>query len=186
MNLEEKTTATREIFNGRIIRVREDDVVLPDGTPAKREIVEHNGGVAVAAIDEDGKMLMVKQFRKPFERVTLEIPAGKLEKGENPMECGMRELREETGYIADTLTHLGTIYPTPAYCEEKINIYFADNLKKSQQSLDDDEFLEVYRYSVDELYEMVIGGEICDAKTVCAILRVKLLYSEGRLNDGKK
>lgn len=186
MHFEEKTIDTKEIYSGRIIHVKVDKVLLPDGKPTTREIVEHNGGVAVAAIDEDGKMLMVRQFRKPFERVTLEIPAGKLEKGEDPEECGRRELHEETGYIAKSMTHLGTIYPTPAYCSEKINIYFTNDMEKSAQMLDDGEFLDICRYTVDELYRMVETGEICDAKTAYAILRVKILDTEGRSNNGEK
>ena len=178
MNLEEKTIGTQEVFNGRIIRVRVDKVELADGQISSREIVEHNGGVAVAALNEEGKLLMVKQYRKPFECVTLEIPAGKLEKGEDPEKCGRRELHEETGYVAKDMVKLGELYPTPGYCAEKITVYFTKDMEKSSQMLDDDEFLDVCSYTIDDLYKMVENGEIRDAKTAYAILRLKIMQNE--------
>lgn len=177
MNFEEKTISTENVFKGRIIDVNIDTVTLPDGRTAKRELVLHHGGVGVLAFDEDGKVLLVKQYRKPYDEVVLEIPAGKLEDGENPEECGRRELKEETGYIAKKMELLFTLYPSPGYCSEKIYVYFASETEKAKQELDDGEFLEVYRYSVDELFEMLCRNEIHDSKTVAAILKAKLIKS---------
>jgi len=179
MNFEEKTVSSKDIFCGRIIKVKLDMVKLPDGTLAERELVEHNGGVAVLAFDEDGKILMVEQYRKPYDELTIEIPAGKLEPGENPEECGMRELHEETGYIADEMELLFIMYPTPGYCSEKLYIYRAKGLTKAEQMLDDDEYLNVQRYSIDDAYEMVCEQKIRDAKTVCAVLKAKLIEERG-------
>lgn len=175
MELTEKTLKTNRIFEGRVINLRVDTVSLPDGKEAEREIVEHNGGVAVLAFDEDGKILTVKQYRIPYNEVTIEIPAGKLEIGENPEECGRRELHEETGYIAKEMELLFTLYPSPGYCSEKIYIYYAKNTEKADQKLDEDEYLDVCRYSVNELYKMLSAGEIRDAKTIAAVLKAKLI-----------
>ena len=177
MNFEEKTISTKNIFKGRIINVNVDTVELPNGKTAERELVFHNGGVGILAFDEDNKVLLVKQYRKPYNEMLLEIPAGKLEIGEDPLEAGIRELREETGYIAKKMELLFTLYPTPGYCSEKLYIYFASEIEKATQELDEDEFLEVYRYSLDELFEMLERNEINDAKTVAAILKAKLIKS---------
>ncbi len=175
MNFEEKTVSSKNIFSGRIINVKLDMVKLPDGTLAERELVEHRGGVAVLAFDEDGNILMVEQYRKPYDEVTIEIPAGKLEAGEDPKECGMRELHEETGYIAGDAELLLMMYPTPGYCSEKLYIYLAKDIEKAEQMLDEDEYLNVLRFSVDEAYEMVCTQKIRDAKTVAAVLRAKIM-----------
>lgn len=179
MNFEEKTVSSKNIYNGKIINVKLDVVKLPDGTLAERELVEHHGGVAVLAFDEDGKVLMVEQYRKPYDELTIEVPAGKLEVGEEPLECGMRELHEETGYIAGEMELLFIMYPTPGYCSEKLYIYHAKNLIKAEQMLDEDEYLNVLRYDIDEAYDMVRGQKIRDAKTVAAILMAKLMRKEG-------
>ena len=175
MKLFEKTLTKKYIHNGKIINLRVDEVELENGKHAIREVVEHHGGVCVAALDENGFLLMVKQFRYPYGEALLEIPAGKLEKGENPEECGKRELEEETGYTAEKLLDLGKLYPTPAYVDEVIHMYYAVNLSKTAQHLDADEFLSVERIPLEEAVKMVLNGEIRDAKTQVAVLKLKEL-----------
>ena len=178
MELTEKTLSTKEIFDGRVVKVRIDTVELPDGRQQEREVIKHPGGVGVIALDEDDNVLLVRQFRAGAKKVLLEIPAGKLEYGENPEDCGKRELSEETGYSAKEFHHLARFYVTPAYCEEIINVYSAKNLVKTGQHLDDDEFLNVEKIPFDKLYEMVLAGEIEDAKTVIAVLKLKAAKEE--------
>ena len=173
MDLIEKTVSTEEIFDGRVVKLRVDKVELPDGKLQTREVISHPGGVGVIAMDDENNVLMVKQFRPGAKGVLLEIPAGKLEYGENPEECGRRELSEETGFIANEFSHLAKFYVTPAYCEEIINIYFARNLVPSKQHLDEGEFLDVLKIPFDELYEKVINNEIKDGKTIIAVLKLK-------------
>ena len=171
MNLTEKTIATREIFSGRIIHIKEDTVLLPNGKTAGRELVIHNGGVGVIAVDEDKNVFMVEQYRKPYDEVVLEIPAGKLEKDEDPFCAGKRELAEETGYTAENFTFLGKSYPSPGYCSEIIHLYLAQNLSYVGQHLDADEFVEVKKIPLDTLVQMLMNNEIADAKTEIAILK---------------
>lgn len=173
MNFEEKTISTETIYDGKIIKVRREQVELPDGRRAERELVGHYGGVGVIAVDENNEVFMVSQYRIAAKSMMLEIPAGKLEYGENPLECGKRELIEETGYRAKEFTHLGEYYATPGYCEEKLNIYLARDLEFVGQNLDVGEFLNVKKYSLDELYKKVMKNEIYDAKTAIAILKAK-------------
>lgn len=175
MKLFEKTLAKNYIHNGKIINLRVDEVELENGKHTIREVVEHHGGVCVAALDENGLLLMVKQFRYPYGEVLLEIPAGKLEKGEDPKECGKRELEEETGYTAEKLTDLGKLYPTPAYVDEVIHMYYAEKLSKTAQHLDADEFLSVERIPLEQAVKMVLNGEIRDAKTQVVVLKLKEL-----------
>lgn len=173
MDLIEKTIFSEEIFDGKVVKLRVETVKLPDGSIQTREVIRHPGGVGVIAIDDENNVLMVKQFRPGAKGVLLEIPAGKLEYGENPEECGRRELSEETGFIANEFSHLAKFYVTPAYCEEIINIYFARNLVPSKQNLDEGEFLDVLKIPFDELYSMVINNEITDGKTIIAVLKLK-------------
>ena len=175
MKLFEKTLSQDYKYNGRIINLRVDEAQLENGKTALREVVEHHGGVCIAALDEDGCLLMVRQFRYPYGEVLLEIPAGKLEKGEDPLECGKRELEEETGYVAERFTDLGKLYPTPAYVTEVIHMYYAENLTKTAQRLDADEFLSVEHVPLADAVEMVMSGEIRDSKTQVAILKLKEL-----------
>lgn len=173
MNFEEKTIACEEIFDGKVISVRKETVMLPDGRKASRELIGHPGGVGIIPIDGDGNVYMVKQYRKAAKMAMLEIPAGKLEYGENPLECGKRELIEETGYRSEEFILLGEYFATPGYCEEKLTVYLARNLTFVGQNLDDGEFLNVSKYSLDELYKMVMNNEIYDAKTAIAILKAR-------------
>lgn len=178
MDFTEKTVDTREIYNGRIIHVKEDTVQLPDGTLAGRELVMHHGGVGIIAVDEDRNVLCVRQYRKPYDEMVLEIPAGKLEPGEEPKAAGVRELREETGYDAEKITYLGKYYPTPGYCSEIISLYLAENLSYVGQNLDDGEFIEVEKIPLNTLVDMTMNNEIFDAKTAIAILKADKIINK--------
>ena len=178
MDYKEKTINSKRVYDGTIINVCIEDVKLPDGRVAKREIVEHNGGVGVIALDEDNCTYMVRQYRVPARDMMLEIPAGKLERGEDPLECGKRELIEETGYKAKEFVHLGEYFVTPGYCCERINIYFARGLEFVGQNLDDGEFVNVEKYHIDDLYNMVMNNEIYDMKTAIAILKAKAMVDK--------
>ena len=175
MELTEKRISSQEIFSGRILHVRRDTVELPDGGQSFREVVDHPGGVCVLALDDKNRALLVKQFRYPYERVLTEIPAGKLEVGEDPEKAALRELREETGAIPGTFQSLGELYPSPGYCGEIIRMYLAQELTFGEASLDEGEFLNVERMDFDELVALALAGEIRDAKTVAAVLKAKLL-----------
>ncbi len=178
MDFTEKTISTREIYNGRIVHLKEDTVLLPDGKTAGRELVVHSGGVGVIAIDGDGNVLTVTQYRKPYDELVLEIPAGKLEPGEEPKAAGLRELREETGYAAEKCTFIGKSYPTPGYCSEIIHLYLAENLSWKGQQLDEGEFVEVKKIPLDTLVEMVMNNEIFDAKTCIAVLKADRIINK--------
>ncbi len=179
MHLEEKTVSSEQIFDGRVVKLFHDHVELEDGTIATRELIKHPGGVCVVPLDEDGNVLFVKQFRYPHQRVMTEIPAGKLEWDESHYECGLRELKEETGCTCDNYTYLGSLVPTPAYCGEVIHMYLARGLHYGSQSLDEDEFLDVEKIPLDKAVEMIMNNEIADSKTQIAILKTKLLIEAG-------
>ncbi len=181
MDMFEKTLNEKEIFNGKIIRVHLDDVELSDGSKSFREIVEHSGGVCVAPITDNGELIFVRQFRYPFKKVLWELPAGKLEKGENPLEAGLRELEEECGVECEKVIDLGTIYPTVAYCSEIIYLFAATGLKPKKQKLDEGEFLVLETMTIEKATEMVMNGEISDAKTVALVLKISKLKSEGKI-----
>ncbi len=167
----EKTLSSEEIYNGAIITVHRDEVELINGKTSTREVVEHNGGVGVIAVDTDDYVPMIRQYRYPFGAEVLEIPAGKLERGEEPFACAVRELSEETGLEAGEFMPLGKILPSPGYCHEVLHIYLARDLRHGTAHLDADEFLSVERYPLTTLYDMVMSGEIEDAKSVIAILK---------------
>ncbi len=171
MNLTEKTIDTKEIFSGRIIHVKEDIVLLPNGKTAGRELVLHSGGVGIIALDDENNVCMVEQYRKPYDEVVLEVPAGKLEAGEDPLDAAKRELSEETGYTAEKFTFLGNCYPSPGYCSEIIHLYLAENLSFVGQHLDPGEFVVVKKIPLTKLVEMVLKNEIKDAKTEICILK---------------
>jgi ADP-ribose pyrophosphatase len=165
----EKTLHSQPVYDGRIIKVKVDEVLLPNGKTAKREIVNHQGAVAVLALTADDKLVAVRQFRKPLEKTIVEIPAGKLEAGEEPLACAARELEEETGYQASQFTHLSTFYTSPGFADEKLHLYIATGLKKGELHLDEDEFVEVLHLDLEAAKELHASGEICDAKTVLAL-----------------
>jgi ADP-ribose pyrophosphatase len=174
-NLYEKTLSKEQIYRGTIIDLFIEEVELPDKKKGKREIVKHPGAVAVLAITDEGKMLMVEQFRKPLEKTIIEIPAGKLEKGEEPLECAKRELLEETGYSCRTMESIGSFYTSPGFADELIHLYFTDSLvKEGTQMTDEDEFLNVLEVSLDEAKEMMRTEKIHDAKTAYSVMYMEL------------
>ena len=175
MDMTEKTLESREVYRGRILRVREDRVRLPNGKEGVREVVEHPGGVAILAIDSEDRVLLVRQYRYPFERVLTEIPAGKREPGEPPFITAQRELQEEVGATADTWTELGTLIPSPGCYGETLYLYMAQDLHFGATHPDEDEFLEPLRVPLDEAVRQCMDGTLTDAKTVAAILKGKIL-----------
>ena len=182
MEIKETTVSSETIYDGKIIKVIKDTVTLPDGNTALREVVEHPGGVGVLPIDKNGDILLVEQFRYPYKEATLEIPAGKRNsRSEDPLECGKRELSEETGAEADKFTFLGELYPTPGYCGEIIYIFAATGLTFGEMHTDEDEFLNVKRIPFSKALEDIMNGEIKDSKTQVAILKAKILLERGEL-----
>lgn len=177
----EQTVKSTPVFDGKIIRVRVDDVRLENGKNAKREVVSHPGGVCVLAVDENDEVLLVRQFRYPFGKELIELPAGKLEYGEDHAACGLRELEEETGYTAQTYLYLGPMYPTVAYDEEIIHLYYAAGLRPSRQKLDEDEFLDVLRIPFAQALQMAFDQQLPDAKTQLALFKAAALRQAGRL-----
>ncbi|MPM43146.1 Methanol dehydrogenase activator [bioreactor metagenome] len=173
MDLEEKTLERDIIYQGKFLRLRRDAVSLPNGTRALREVVEHPGAVAVLPLDEAGNVILVEQYRHPLEQVLLEIPAGKLEPGEEPRLCALRELEEETGLVPDTLEGLGSLYISPGFCNEVIHLYLARGLRPGTAHPDEDEFLNRRVLPFSELARAVMQDEVRDAKTVAAVLKVK-------------
>lgn len=169
----EQTDRVNTVFDGRIITVHKDDVSLCNGSQCTRECVDHPGGVGIIALTDDNKVLLVRQFRYPYKEIVYEIPAGKLEKGEDPFEASKREFSEECGASAGEFISLGEIYPTPGYTNEIIRLYAAFDLSFEKQHLDDDEFLEVCAMDLDVLISKIMSGEIKDAKTITAAFKLK-------------
>lgn len=170
MHLQEKTVDTEPIFDGKIIKVRKDKAELENGSVVTRELVIHPGGVCVVPVNEKGEVYLVKQFRYPFQEVLTEIPAGKLEVGEDHRSAGLRELKEEVGAECESFEYLGVMYPSVAYLTEKIHMYLATGLSFGEQSLDEDEFLDVEKMPLSQAVEMVLDGSIKDGKTQTALL----------------
>jgi ADP-ribose pyrophosphatase len=168
-NLEEKTISTKQIYKGKIIDLQLDEVSLPDGGTSYREIVKHPGAVAIIAITDENKLVLVRQFRKALEKTIYEIPAGKLDIGEEAETCARRELKEETGYHAEFLKKLNGFYTSPGFADEYIHLFEASQLTSGETSLDQDEFVECVELTIAECLEKIDSGEICDAKTIHAI-----------------
>ena len=170
-NFEEKTLSETEVFPGKFIQVSRYDVELSTGRKAIREVVKHPGGVVVVAQKDENTILMVKQYRYPIKEVSLELPAGRLEIGENPDLAIKRELEEETGHVAKTWKSLGHIFTTPGICDEKLYLYYATDLEFTKQNPDEGEIIEYFEYKIDEVFELIKTGELNDAKTICALMR---------------
>lgn len=177
MDLTEKTLRENEIFAGHLLHVFNDEVELPNGDTAHREVVRHPGGATVCAITENMEIALVRQYRYPYGEEVLELPAGKLEPGEDPAEAARRELREETGLVANELLPLGMIYPTPGYTDEIIYAYMSIGAAQQAQDLDPDEFINVVYMPVDRAIEMVLQNELPDAKSQIAILKAYLIVT---------
>lgn len=175
----EECLERKTLFQGRVFNIHLDTVRLQDNTTSTREVVEHHGGVAVLALDENDNLLMVEQYRYGADRVMLELPAGKIDPGESPETCGVRELEEETGYQAEKFMPFGKFYPTPAYDTETIYLYVAEDLVKTEQNLDPGEFIDVKKVPFAQAVELCKNGTIEDAKTTIAILR----YAAQRLEQ---
>ena len=168
----EKTKEEVDIFNGRILHVFNNTVILPNGNESTREIIRHIGAVCVIPVTDDGKVIIERQFRYPINEVITEIPAGKLDSAdEDRLEAAKRELREETGYSADEWIDMGIYFPAAAYSDERITMYLAKGLHKGEQELDEDEFLNVELVPLSDLVEQVMSGEITDGKTQVAVLK---------------
>ena len=173
MIFKEELIESQRLYEGAILNLRRDKVTASSGT-AYREIVEHNGAVAIVALTDDNRIVMERQYRYACGRAILEIPAGKIDKGEtDPVAAAVRELREETGYTASEIIHLGDVNPSCAYSEEVIHIYLMRGLTKGERELDDDEVIELIEMPFDEVYEMGARGELVDSKTLAALLMTK-------------
>ena len=173
MEFTEKTINSQLVFEGRVVKLYKDKIELPTGRESFREVVKHSGGVVVLAIKDD-KILLVKQFRYPIKEIMFELPAGKLEAGEDPFEAAKRELEEETGYCADKWTNLGYVCTSPGYSDEKLYLYKAEDLKFTHCHPDDGEIIQAFEYKYDDVLKMINNGEINDAKTLCALLKAEI------------
>lgn len=169
-SLTEKTLQTENIYKGKIISVQLDQVELPDGSKSVREIVKHPGAVAIVPFTKDGKMVVVRQFRKPLEKEIYEIPAGKLEQGEDPETCALRELEEETGYTPRKINFITSFYTSPGFANELLYLYEAEDLEEGKAHPDADEFVEMSEISLDEGLELMKNEQIHDAKTAFALI----------------
>ncbi|MCD8206938.1 MAG: NUDIX hydrolase [Bacteroidales bacterium] len=170
MTSDEKTVKSMRVYSGRIIDVDLDEVELAEGKITKREIVHHNGGAAILFV-RDGDVALAEQYRYAYKKVLTEIPAGKIEKGEAPKACAIRELEEEMGYVADDAKLYLTVYPTPGYTDEIIYVYLVENAKFKAQKLDSGEYLNCKFMKIKDVLCMIESGEICDSKTICALYR---------------
>lgn len=173
----EQTEEVAGIYSGRIIDVHNDRITLVDGDEAYREVVEHPGGVAIVGLTEDNEILLVRQFRYPYKETIYEIPAGKLEKGEDIKAAGIREFSEECGATAEIFEPFGEVYPSPGYCGEIIRLFYAKNITFGQQHLDEDEFLDVIKMPIKEVVSKIMSGEIKDAKTIAGVFKIKELMN---------
>lgn len=168
-DLYEKLVSSTRLFEGKVINLRRDEVMLPSGRTGTREVVEHPGAVAVVPITREGQVILVRQFRHPIGQVLLEVPAGKLDPNEKPEACALRELAEETGFVANKLRKLASIYTTPGFSNEIIHLYLAEDLVESDKQPDEDEFIKTELYTSEQIHQMIASGELCDAKSLVAL-----------------
>jgi len=173
MEFYEKQIETKTLYEGIIVNVRRDIALMRNGARVQREVVEHPGGVGIVPVTGDNKVLMVRQYRYPMEEELLEIPAGKLDHGEDPLECAIRELSEETGCTAGQYVDLGAMYPSPGFCKETLYIYLALDLQSGKMHLDENELLSVEAVDIDVLIEKIMSNQLPDAKTVIGVLKAK-------------
>ncbi len=173
---EEKTLNTQSIFKGKIISLQVDEVELPDGKKANRELIKHPGAVCVIAITDEKKIILVEQYRKALERPLVEVPAGKLEPGEEPSICAGRELEEETGYRPGKITHIQSFYTSPGFADELVHVFLAEQLEKVEEGLvaDEDEFVDLLEVTIEEAEQLVKESRVFDAKTLWALQYVRL------------
>ncbi len=169
MKMEEKKISGETIYKGKVVCLEKDKVLCPNGIESYREVIRHNGGAAILCITEKEEVLLIRQFRYAYNEILYEIPAGKLELNEDPYDAAKREFEEETGNKVEQLDYLGKIYPTCGYTSEIIYLYLAKDLIKSQTSFDDDELIEVEYMPLPKVKDMILSGEIKDAKTICAL-----------------
>jgi ADP-ribose pyrophosphatase len=175
MDLTERTVESKTLFDGIIVKLKVDQARLPDGKTAVREVVEHPGGVAILALDEENNVTLVQQYRYPFHQVLLELPAGKLDPAEDHRVAAARELSEETGLEAEELTYMGCLLASPGFCTERLHMYLARGLSRKKSHPDEDEFLNVITMPFQQLLGQVMDGTIEDAKTVATVLKTKVL-----------
>lgn len=175
MKLTEETISSKHIYDGAIIKVIKDTVLLENGKQATREVVLHNGAVCVVAVTEDNMVYLVKQYRYPFKRIMTEVPAGKIDKDENPLDAAHRELEEEIGMKAQEMIYMGEFCPSCAFLTEVIHMYIAKGLTPSKQNLDEDEFLNIEKLPLSEVCNKILNGEIKDGKTIASILKAEKL-----------
>ncbi len=168
-DLHEKPVSSERLFDGKVINLRRDTVILPNGRNSTREVVEHPGAVAVVPITKDGNIILVRQFRHPIQQILLEVPAGKLDPGESAESCALRELAEETGFTANKLHKLTSMYTTPGFSNEVIHIYLAEDLVESDKQPDEDEFIHTEIHTPEQIKQMINSGELCDAKSLVAL-----------------
>lgn len=179
----EKPLTSQCIFDGKIIHVYKDDIELPNGKPAFRELIRHVGGACIIPITDKGEVICVRQYRYPYARMIVEIPAGKLDsKNEDHRTAALRELREETGCTCKKLTYMGQMYGSPAILDEVIYMYMAEGLEYGELDLDDDEFVEVIKIPLDQMYRMVLDNEILDAKTQIAVMKAYAMKNGATIN----
>ncbi|MDD3593008.1 MAG: NUDIX hydrolase [Candidatus Gastranaerophilales bacterium] len=169
--LEEKTLSSKELLKAKMLRVRSDDVLISNGRKSVREVVELAEGVVAVPFLNKETIVFIRQYRYPVSQEIIELPAGKLEEGEDPFDCIKRELTEETGYSAKEWENLGFIFTTPGVCNEKLHLYIARDLEYLQTNFDDGEVIETFNVNINQVDDMIKSGQINDAKTICAIYR---------------